>query len=138
MSTMLDLLKSKSNSSNDSPIDNKTLLKCLELVDDLPTAKIGEIVTQNESKLNKLFVKLLVISNSQTTTNEIPSNKQSKNNFDCKNILQSLLNVDITNNNANETTNNTKTNIKDPDQIETAVQTENVEKFVNNQKQLKN
>ena len=29
-------------------------------------------------------------------------------------------------------------NIKDPDQIETAVQTENVEKFVNNQKQLKN
>ena len=28
-------------------------------------------------------------------------------------------------------------NIKDPDQIETAVQTENVEKFVNNQKQLK-
>ena len=29
-------------------------------------------------------------------------------------------------------------NIKDPDQIETALQTENVEKFVNNQKQLKN
>ena len=29
-------------------------------------------------------------------------------------------------------------NIKDPGQIETAVQTENVEKFVNNQKQLKN
>ena len=29
-------------------------------------------------------------------------------------------------------------NIKDPDQIETAVQTENVEKFANNQKQLKN
>ena len=29
-------------------------------------------------------------------------------------------------------------NIKDPDQIETAVQTENVEKFVNKQNQLKN
>ena len=29
-------------------------------------------------------------------------------------------------------------NIKDPEQIETAVQTENVEKFVNNQKQIKN
>ena len=34
--------------------------------------------------------------------------------------------------------NRTLENIKDPDQIETAVQTENVEKFVNNQKQLKN
>ena len=29
-------------------------------------------------------------------------------------------------------------NIKDPEQVETAVQTENVEKFVNNQKQIKN
>ena len=29
-------------------------------------------------------------------------------------------------------------NIKDPEQVEKAVQTENVEKFVNNQKQLKN
>ena len=29
-------------------------------------------------------------------------------------------------------------NIKDPEQVETAVQTENVEKFVNNQKQVKN
>ena len=29
-------------------------------------------------------------------------------------------------------------NIKDPEQIEAAVQTENVEKFVNKQKQVKN
>ena len=29
-------------------------------------------------------------------------------------------------------------NIKDPEQVETAVQAENVEKFVNNQKQIKN